>query len=162
MDKDTKQTTSQTTNQPANKAKIHQVGSQNPSKIYQVGAKIHQDGCQNLPKSFPSPLGGVLGRSWGQEGPKSQKLSKTATLGTPKSNWHQLGSQNPPKMEPTGLQKPSKRQTSEIRKTLKNHLFLNLFGGFGVPSWTKNPPKISPRGHQKQDEILNGFRMALG
>ena len=71
--------------------------------------------------------------------------------------WHQLGSQNPPKMEPSRLQKPSKRQTSEIRKTLKNNWFLKFFGGLGVPSWSKNPPKMSPRGHQKQDEILNRF-----
>ena len=33
---------------------------------------------------------------------------------------------------------------------------------FGGPSWTKNLPKISPSGHQKQDEILNGFWTALG
>ena len=34
--------------------------------------------------------------------------------------------------------------------------------GSRVPSWSQNRSKIDPRGYQKQDEILNGFWMALG
>ena len=76
--------------------------------------------------------------------------------------WAQLGSQNLPKMEPSWLQKPSKRQSSEITKTLKNHWFFKLFGGFGVPSWSQNRSKINSERYLKQDVILNRFLMALG
>ena len=76
--------------------------------------------------------------------------------------WSQLGSQNHPKMEPSWLQKPSKRQSSEITKTLKNHWFFKLFGGFGVPSWSQNRSKTCSKRYLKQDRILNGFWMALG
>ena len=37
--------------------------------------------------------------------------------------WLQLGSQNHPKMEPSWLQKPSKRQSSKIKKNCKNRCF---------------------------------------
>ena len=76
--------------------------------------------------------------------------------------WTGFGSQNHPKMEPSWFQKPSKRQSSESTKTLKNHWFFKLFGGFGVPSWSQNRSKISSKRYLEQDVILNRFLMALG
>ena len=52
--------------------------------------------------------------------------------------WCQLGSQNPPKMEPSEVQKPSKRQSSKIIKIFKNHCFLHVIGGF-------EGPKLEPK-----------------
>ena len=70
----TKQTTSQTTNQTTSQPKTHQVGPQNPSKIYQVGAKIHQDGGQNRAKSVPRCLWEA---SWAGLGAKRAPRAKS-------------------------------------------------------------------------------------
>ena len=75
--------------------------------------------------------------------------------------WSQLGSQNHPKMEPSWLQKRSKRQSSKIIKIFKNHCFFNINGGFEGPKLEPKSIKIGSRRYLKQDKILDRFWMAL-
>ena len=77
--------------------------------------------------------------------------------------WSQLGSQNPPKMEPSWLPKAIQEAIKRNHKNIKKNIcFLKLFGGFGVPSWSQNRSKINSERYLKQDVILNRFLMALG
>ena len=63
--------------------------------------------------------------------------------------WCQLGSQSPPKMELSWLQKPSKRQASKIIKIFKNHCFVQVNGGF-------EGPKLEPKSIKKWfEKVLN-------
>ena len=59
-----------------------------------------------------------------------------------------LGAKTLPKWSQVGVQKPSKRQSSEITKTLKNHWFFKVFGGF-------EGPKLEPK------SIKNLFKKVL-
>ena len=77
--------------------------------------------------------------------------------------WPQLGTQNPPKMEPSWLPRAMKTATSENAKIIKTPSVFQWFWGFrGGRSWSQNLPKICPSGYQKQDQTFNGCSMAFG
>ena len=76
--------------------------------------------------------------------------------------WSQLGSQNPPKMEPGWRPKAIQEAIKRNHKNIKKQFVFKLFGGFGVPSWDRNRSKIKSNMYFKQDVILNRFLMALG
>ena len=71
---------------------IDQVGSEIHSKSTKLEAKIVPNRSQ---EASQGGSWGILGGSWGQEGPKSQKCSKNQTLVSPIGG--QVGSQNRPK-----------------------------------------------------------------
>ena len=67
--------------------------------------------------------------------------------------WSQVGS----KIEARRYPKQFEAKIQKVPKTQ----YVSHFWGVGASklelSWTKNPPKIGTAGHQKQDEILDGF-----
>ena len=72
--------------------------------------------------------------------------------------WSQLGSQNPPNMEPSWLQKPSKRQSSKIIKIFKNNCFLQVNRGF---QGSKLEPKSIKNGFKKVLKTRSNFESIL-
>ena len=143
----TDQETNKPTNQQGNKPTPQQAtrAEMNP----QTNQKTTKNSTKNQPKWLQNrswrlswaPLGaswGVLGPSWRQDGPKSQKYSKIRIvlflLGG------QLGSQNPPKIDPEAFQK-----------------VLLFLIGFGVGFWWQTFPKWSQVGSTIDQKLHQDF-----
>ena len=114
------------------------------SNIDQVGSEIHPKSTKLEAKIVPNRSQeasrggswGILGGSWGQEGPKSKKCSKNQTFRPPIGG--QVGSQNPLKFDLKAI-----RKAIIFFMIFRIDLLANLMG-FWSQNGTQNPPKWVP------------------